>query len=438
MKTTNTKNKSFKKVLGLSFATLILGTQIIAPLSVQVEAATNPSAATSIGTEKISYRGLEDKTIKVNDTFNPLNGVTAISSEGIDLTSKIEVLDKVDTTKAGDYKVMYFLKDASGKQVSGTKKIKVVVDRDPVILGAENLTIKAGTKFMAFSGLTAFDEEDGEISKNIQGFDTVNSNEIGNYSITYYVIDSAGNVGTKERTITVVSKDAPTIKGADYKEVQLDSKFNPLDGISASDKDSNDLTNSIKVTGTVNTKKAGTYELTYSVTDVKNNKVTIKRTIKVSSNKKTVISGAKDIQIFVTDKFDPLKGIKATNIDDGDITHLLKYTSNVVEGKIGSYEVKYSIVDSGGNATAVTRHIEIVAGNVPVISGAEDITIPLNGTFDVFSGITAQDVEDGDLTSIIQGFNTVDTKVAGTYEITYFVIDSAGNVGSKERVITVK
>ena len=78
--------------------------------------------------------------------------------------------------------------------------------------------------------------------------------------------------------------NAPVISGVTNKKVNIGDSFNPLTGVTASDKEDGDLTNKITVTGTVDTSKAGTYELTYFVTDSKGLTTTAKVTITVVDN----------------------------------------------------------------------------------------------------------------------------------------------------------
>ncbi|MCG4722861.1 DUF5011 domain-containing protein, partial [Alistipes putredinis] len=54
-----------------------------------------------------TLHGIDNKTIYVGDKFDKLEGVSAADREDGDLTSKIKVEGKVDTTKAGDYKISY-------------------------------------------------------------------------------------------------------------------------------------------------------------------------------------------------------------------------------------------------------------------------------------------------------------------------------------------
>jgi len=77
------------------------------------------------------------------------------------------------------------------------------------------------------------------------------------------------------------------------------------------------------------------------------------------------------------------------------------------------------------------------ASHYPVISGATDIAITINGTFDQTAGVTASDAEDGDLTSSIIITGTVNLAAVGIYTLTYFVEDLDGNPASVTRHITV-
>lgn len=73
----------------------------------------------------------------------------------------------------------------------------------------------------------------------------------------------------------------PVIKGADDKNITVGDSFDPKTGVTATDKEDGDLTSKIKITGTVDNKKPGKYELTYTVSDKAGNKATKKRTITV-------------------------------------------------------------------------------------------------------------------------------------------------------------
>jgi len=74
----------------------------------------------------------------------------------------------------------------------------------------------------------------------------------------------------------------------------------------------------------------------------------------------------------------------------------------------------------------------------PSIKNATDITIPLNSAFNPAEGIFASDICGNDITDRISIYGTVNTKVAGTYMLTYIVTDALNYTASVDRYINVK
>lgn len=91
--------------------------------------------------------------------------------------------------------------------------------------------------------------------------------------------------------------------------------------------------------------------------------------------------------------------------------------------------MSYNVTDANGNAaTEVTRTVNIVAGDIPVISltGSGTINHEVNTPY-ADDGATASDSEDGNITSSIVINNTVNTSATGSYIISYDVVDSSDN-----------
>ena len=76
----------------------------------------------------------------------------------------------------------------------------------PCILGIKNQSIFLGEKFNPLAGVTAIDEEDGDITSKIQVSGTVNNRVKGEYPLTYEVTDSNGATRKVTVTIKVVDK----------------------------------------------------------------------------------------------------------------------------------------------------------------------------------------------------------------------------------------
>ncbi|WP_083450837.1 immunoglobulin-like domain-containing protein, partial [Peribacillus butanolivorans] len=177
-----------------------------------------------------------------------------------------------------DQKVKGYVSSAyiAKKQSSPVVPIKDTVK--PVISGAANKTIRLNSSFNPKTNVSANDNADGSLTSKIKVTGTVNTKKKGTYTLKYTVTDQSKNVTTVTRKITIDSTK-PVIFGAKSKTVVYNSAFNSKSGVTAKDNLDGSLTSKIKVTGTVNTKKKGTYTLKYTVTDQSKNVTTVTRKI---------------------------------------------------------------------------------------------------------------------------------------------------------------
>lgn len=76
----------------------------------------------------------------------------------------------------------------------------------PKILGVENSVVEQGSIFNILAGITATDEVDGNITNKIIVTGNVDTNELGEYTLTYTVTNSFGNSDQKERIVEVVKR----------------------------------------------------------------------------------------------------------------------------------------------------------------------------------------------------------------------------------------
>ena len=151
----------------------------------------------------------------------------------------------------------------------------------------------------------------------------------------------------------------PVVTGAGAKSVAMNTSFKPTSGVKASDDRDGNLTSKIKVTGTVNTKKKGTYTLTYTVTDKAGNKTSVKRKITVYDKVKPVISGAKNKTVRLKSSFNPKSGVTAKDNADGNLTSKIKVSGKVNTKKKGTYKLTYTVTDSSKNTAKITRKITV-------------------------------------------------------------------------------
>ena len=236
-------------------------------------------------------------TLSVGDTWaDP--GATALDDRDGDLTGAIVVSGTVDTATAGTYTLDYDVADAAGNDaatVSRTVTVEpaVVPDTTPPVItltGAATVTLSVGDSWTD-PGAAATDDRDGDLTGAIVVSGTVDTATAGTYTVDYDVADAAGNAATTAtRTVTVspavipdTTKPVITLTGAATITLTVgDTWTDP--GATATDDRDGDLTSAIVVTGTVDTATAGTYPLTYDVTDAAGNAAaTVTRTITVEA-----------------------------------------------------------------------------------------------------------------------------------------------------------
>ena len=400
-----------------------------------------------------------DKTITVGDTFDPMADVTAEDAEDGNLTTKIVVeKNDVKTDVAGKYEVTYKVTDNQGatcrKTIIVTVNPKMEVLNEAPVIHATDKTITVGDTFDPMAGVTATDAEDGNLTAKVElEKNDVDTTKPGKYEVTYVVTDSHGATRRKTIIVTVNPKmepmnAAPVIKAED-KTITVGDTFDPMDGVTATDAEDGNLTAKIEVKkNDVDTTTPGKYEVTYKVTD--NQGASFTKSITVTVNPKMEVLNAvptidaADKTITVGDTFDPKDGVTATDAEDGDLTAKIIVEKNDVDTtKAGKYEVTYKVTDNQGATRTKTITVTVnpkmeVLNEAPTIDAA-DKTITVGDTFDPKAGVTAKDAEDGDLTDKIEIVkNTVDTKKAGEYEVTYKVTDSDGATRTKTIKVTVK
>ena len=253
------------------------------------------------------------QVLTVNDTFDPMQGVSAHDEEEGDLTEKVEVIENnvptdenKKTTKEGSYTVTYRVSDSQG--ASSIKTITVVVN--PVMeelnhipyITAEDQVLTIGDPLNLFYHVSAMDDEDGDLTGSVKLVkSTVPVDENGNtikagaYTVIYSVSDSQGASSTKTVSVVVNPKmesinQIPIIHAKD-KTVSVGDVFEVLQDVTAEDVEDGDVTGNLRVlennvpmddNGKIT--KAGLFTITYQVTDSKGASSTKTITVTVNEN----------------------------------------------------------------------------------------------------------------------------------------------------------
>ena len=185
-----------------------------------------------------------------------------------------------------------------------------------------------------------------------------------------------------------------------------------------------------KIKGSVNTKKLGTYTLTY-IADYKNAHLFKSKKVKVVDTKKPelIVEGS-FANVCPNGKTENVK-ITATDNYDGDISDKVKY-------KINDNKIIYKVSDSSGNTTRKEFDVNIMDNKGPtIILNEENIIYLTVGSTYKEPGYVAIDDCDGNVTESVKVTGSVDTSKKGTYELVYSVSDEYGNETKVNRIVKV-
>lgn len=216
----------------------------------------------------------------------------------------------------------------------------------PVISGAEDVTITKGSKFVPLEGVTAYDEEDGDLTDKIQYSGNVNPHVPGEYYAIYTVVDSDGNkVEVKRKVIVIeVDEEAPILSGVADVTIIVGEAFDVLEGVQAIDTIDGDLTESIIVTGEVNVWVPGTYTIKYEVSDSEGNRVEQTREVVVGFGD-FVFEEENALQngLFDSDEAWVLEGANG-EVKDGVFEIIPQINGKLVQGNItgGAIDEQYA------------------------------------------------------------------------------------------------
>lgn len=300
-----------------------------------------------------------------------------------------------------------------------------------ILIGEKIITIPAGDTYID-PGAIAIDDVDGNITDQIVVVNPCDVNIPGTYIITYNVIDSAGNSAIEvTRKVIVRDPTKPFISLiGEERMISAVGELNYDPGATAVDDIDGDITHLIVVVDPVDPWVAGTYVITYNVTDSSGNSaIEVTREVIVDGTPPVIsLVGSPSIVTPASKKYrDP--GATALDDVDGDISGRISVNNPVNTNILDTYIITYNVNDTAGNiADEVTREVIVRDMTPPEITrqGSSKIILTVGTPF-TDPGATAQDNVDGDISNQIVVDNPVDTNVPGIYTITYNVSDDAGN-----------
>lgn len=196
-----------------------------------------------------------------------LEGMTAEDDRDGDVTDSLVVQEISEFDDEGKRTVRYAAVDDSGNVGYYSRTMEYTDYQPPVFALSSPLRFPMGASFNICGGISASSNLDGEVTDRIKyTLDrAVSSSTTGTYQVEFRVMDSAGRTSYLKTEMEVYDPSEERI------EVTLSSYLiylNVNDSFNASDyfQESN-VEGELEINSTVDTSKAGTYYVDYTVTD---------------------------------------------------------------------------------------------------------------------------------------------------------------------------
>lgn len=358
----------------------------------------------------------------------------AVAFDDVDGEVEVVTSGSVDINAIGANTISYSAKDVAGNQSTLTRTVHVT-DLTPPILtlnGQSQVTAAYGIKYDDLGAL-ANDDLDGAVDVRMTG--KVNTQVIGEHTITYHAQDAAGNLSRKTRSVSVLDLTAPVITlngsadsiatyGFEYKELGATAK-DDLDG---------DV--SVDITGSVNSHALGDYTVSYSAKDTAGNESRLTRKVKVQDLTAPVIRLNGD-EAIITPYGLEYNELGATATDDLDPQVHVEVLGKIDTLAIGEQSITYRAMDAAGNQSTLTRKVTVADLTAPIITLNEaDTLITAYGFAYIEPGAIATDNLDSRVE--VTAVGEVNSNVLGDYKVTYSAQDKAGNQSTLSRTVTVK
>jgi hypothetical protein len=472
--------------------------------------ATDDAGNVSTATSSVTIFGNNPFDLYINEHYHDY--ISEPDYSAIDLvdgdltgTESVTVEGKEDLdngTKNGElglYSITYTAVDYSGNTSSITYRAVYVVEKNKPIIyrtGPSPVTVERGSTYTD-EGATAVDRDGSDITEDIITNNPVDSNVVGNYTVTYDVTgaDIGDNTGTSTadqaiRVVNVVDTVSPTAT-ISYSETATTTDdvvatlvpSEPVTVTNNGGSDSYTFTSNGDFTFEFVDGSGNTGSTTAIVANIDRQApgvvapviATTPTTVEITFDEELMNNeGEEDGHSPKIEDFCVYRGgfelatallvedltpeyilrcdrgshpIEITGISYADKVVILTLAEPFEVGDEPTYEILPVDFRANIDNTIVDLYYnflsEIIAGPIvdrilPVLTLNGDNPMNLNvGESYSEPGATASDILDGNLTEAIEISGTVDTGTAGTYTVNYSVTDAALNTATSTRTVNV-
>lgn len=337
----------------------------------------------------------------------------------------------VDPNESG-YQVMQITAiDSKGKVSVAT--VTFLFNHSPIIQQvrqSHHITIGSGIDLLA--GISAHDEEDGELTSEVQVQTTLQTEQEGSYEVIYSVTDQFG-ASTKLISNMRITNEAPIIAGPNQLVLPVDQSFSLFDYFSANDQEDGaiNLTSDNILASDLVPYVPGNYFVRIGNVVDRYGKRAAERTIRVhlTNEAPTITNTHMTLPVFselnkesylaklvLADREDPVEQLHVA-ID-------LPFWEKIDTSRLNTYRFPLQVQDTHGEITKTFGSIQVI-NEPPVFSGIEDKRIIVGEEKpDLLAGISVSDREESIGIEDVEIIEEIAWDTPGSYPVYLTVKDT--------------
>ena len=439
--------------------TVSIGTAIVTDDTDPSPAVTNdaPSSfrvgrttVTWTATDMAGNNSTDTQTVTIRDTMPPaITAPPVKTAEATGTLTKVglgrpAVSDTVDASptvtnnapaafRLGTTTVTWTATDDSGNSATAAQRVTVRDTTPPSVTAPPSVTREATAP------LTTVSLGSPAVSDIVDGSPVVTSDApaafpVGRTAVTWTATDSSGNAASAVQTVTIRDTTPPAIAAPSNVTAEATGVLSAVNLGSPSVSDVADVSPTVTSDAPA-AFPVGSTTVTWTATDSSGNAASAVQTVTIRDTTPPAIAAPPDVTAEATGTLTSVDlGTPAVS-DIADVSPTV--TSDAPAAfPLGDATVTWTATDSSGNSASDTQAVTVRDTTPPsvVITGGASVSVPV---YSVYSdaGATCTDAVDGDVAPAAAG--SVNASALGPYEITYTCRDTAGNVGSAVRTVTV-
>lgn len=321
--------------------------------------------------------------------------------------------------------------DSKGKVSVAT--VTFLFNHSPIIQQVrQSPHITIGSSIDLLAGISAHDEEDGELTSEVQVQTTLQTEQEGSYEVIYSVTDQFG-ANTKLISNITITNEAPIISGPNQLVLPVDQSFSLFDYFSANDQEDGaiNLTSDNILASDLVPYVPGNYFVRIGNVVDRYGKRAAERTIRVhlTNEAPTITNTHMTLPVFselnkesylaklvLADREDPVEQLHVA-ID-------LPFWEKIDTSRLNTYRFPLQVQDTRGELTKTFGSIQII-NEPPVFSGIEDKKIIVGEEKpDLLAGISVSDREESIGIEDVEIVEEIAWDISGTYPVYLTVKDT--------------